>query len=183
MVLLPTLPHKRNPEACEQAVVLARLTASLVPAAMAAMSGDNERDSRSLRLEWAVLPEASHYTLSGCEIVRTTLNGLIVHSDRMRENVQVVADQVATERLMMALGQRVGKQTAHELVYELSQAGRRDGAALADLVRADSVGALLDAEELAGIFDPSSYLGRSEQLTMRAVERARSWLDGRTPAS
>lgn len=178
-----TMPHKRNPESCEQAVVLARLTAGLVPAAMAAMSGDNERDSRSLRLEWAVLPEAAHYTLSGCEIVRTILNGLIVHTDRMRENVQVVADQVATEGLMLALGQRVGKQTAHELVYELSQTGRRDGTALRDLVRADAVGALIDAEELARIFDPARYLGRSEQLTMRAVERARTWLDGRAPAS
>jgi adenylosuccinate lyase len=101
----------------------------------------------------------------------------------MRENVREVAEQVASENLMLALGVRIGKQTAHELVYELSQASRRDGTALVDLVRADSVGALLGNEELARIFDSARYLGSSGQLTMRAVDRARSWLDGRAPAS
>lgn len=175
-----TMPHKRNPEACEQAVVLARLTAGLVPTALAAMSGDNERDSRSLRLEWAVLPEAAHYTLSGCEIVRTILNGLIVHTGRMAENVQVVADQVATEGLMLAIGQRIGKQSAHEMVYELSQAARRDGSSLRELVRGHEAGGLIDDAELTRIFDPAQYLGQSSQLTRRAVQRAQSWLDGRT---
>lgn len=176
-----TMPHKRNPEACEQAVVLARLSAGLVPAALAAMSGDNERDSRSLRLEWAVLPEAGHYALAGCEIVRTILAGLIVHPDRMAENVQVVADQVATEGLMLAIGRRIGKQSAHEMVYELSQAARRDGSSLRDLVRAHSAGAVLSEAELARIFDPAQYLGQSSPLTQRALQRARSWLDGRLP--
>jgi adenylosuccinate lyase len=176
-----TMPHKRNPEACEQAVVMARLTAGLVPTALAAMSGDNERDSRSLRLEWAVLPEAAHYTLSGCEIVRTILNGLIVHTHRMAENVQVVADQVATEGLMLAIGQRIGKQSAHEMVYELSQAARQDGVSLRDLVREHEAGTLVSDAELARIFDPAQYLGQSGPLTQRAVRQARSWLDGRIP--
>jgi len=174
-----TMPHKRNPETCQQVVMLARLTASLTPAAMAAMSADNERDSRALRLEWAIIPEVSHYTLAGCEILRTILNGLVVHTDRMRKNVQVVADQVATERLMLALGKHIGKQSAHEVVYELSQAARRDGVSIQGLLRDHSAGALLTDDELARIFDPARYLGQSSQLTKRVVAQARSWLDGR----
>ncbi|MFL6163363.1 MAG: adenylosuccinate lyase family protein [Jatrophihabitantaceae bacterium] len=177
-----TMPHKRNPEACEQAVVLARLAAGLVPTALAAMSGDNERDSRSLRLEWAVLPEAAHYALASCEIVRTVLGGLTVHTGRMLENVQVVAEQVATEGLMLALGQRIGKQSAHEMVYELSQTARRDGISLRELVRAHEAGALIDDEELARIFDPAQYLGQSGELTRRAVVWARFRLNGRASA-
>jgi adenylosuccinate lyase len=119
-----TMPHKRNPEACEQAVVMARLTAGLMPTALYSMSGDNERDSRSLRTEWVCVPDVSHYTLAACEIVGTILDGLIVHTDRMRDNTEAVADQLATEGLMLALGKHIGKQTAHEQVYELSQAAR-----------------------------------------------------------
>jgi len=176
-----TMPHKRNPEACEQAVVMARLTAGLVPTALAAMSGDNERDSRALRLEWAVLPEAAHYTLSSCEIVHAILDGLIVHTPRMAENVQVVADQVATEGLMLAIGRRIGKQSAHEMVYELSQSARQAGIPLRELVREHEAGTLVSDAELVRIFDPAQYLGQSGPLTQRAVQRARSWLDGRIP--
>ena len=174
-----TMPHKRNPESCEQAVVLARLAATALPAALATMSGDNERDSRSLRLEWAVVPDVSHYTLSGCEIVRTILDRLIVHTDRMRANVQVVADQVATEGLMLAIGQHHGKQSAHEMVYELSQDARHAGVPLSELVRRHPAGDRLTDDELARIFDPAQYLGQSSELTRRVVARARSWLTSR----
>lgn len=171
-----TMPHKRNPEACEQAVVMARLTAGLMSTALYSMSGDNERDSRSLRTEWACVPDVSHYTLIACEIVRTILDGLIVHTDRMRDNAEVVADQLATEGLMLALGRHVGKQTAHEHVYELSQASRRDGTPLRDLVREHHAGSLIGKDELDRIFDPAEYLGQSGPLTRRVVAHARAWL-------
>ncbi|HEV2778118.1 MAG TPA: adenylosuccinate lyase family protein [Actinophytocola sp.] len=177
-----TMPHKRNPEASEQAVVMARLCATLVPAAMAAMSGDNERDSRSLRLEWAIVPEVSHYALSGCEILRIILNGLVVHTDRMRENVQEVSDQLATEALMLAIGERAGKQFAHEVVYELSQEARRDGIPLREIFLTHPKRCVEADDEVRRIFNPSRYLGQSSQLTRRVVDRARSWLDGRAAA-
>ena len=176
-----TMPHKRNPEACEQAVVMARLTAGLMPTALFAMGGDNERDSRALRTEWVCVPDASHYTLTGAEIVRTVLDGRSVHVDRMRANAEAVADQLATEGLMLAIGRHVGKQTAHEHVYELSQASRRDGIPLRELVRSHEAAALLGEHELAQIFDPAQYLGQSTTLTRQVVARAREWLGPAVP--
>lgn len=171
-----TMPHKRNPEACEQAVVMARLTAGLMPTAMFAMAGDNERDSRSLRTEWVCVPDVSHYTLAAAEIVRSVLDGLVVHADRMRANADAVSEQLATEGLMLALGRHVGKQTAHEHVYELSQASRQDGVPLRELIRTHEAGELLDDAELERIFDPGAYLGQSGALTRQVVARAQEWL-------
>lgn len=171
-----TMPHKRNPEACEQAVVMARLAAGLLPTALTAMSGDNERDSRALRTEWVFVADVSHYTLAAVEMTGAILDGLLVHSDRMHANAVAVAEQLATEGLMLALGRHVGKQTAHELVYELSQAARRDGVSLLDLVRTHEVGRLLTDEELTRIFDPVQYLGEAQHLTRHVVLRAREWL-------
>ncbi|WP_248965808.1 class-II fumarase/aspartase family protein [Sphaerisporangium perillae] len=170
-----TMPHKRNPEACEQTVMLARLAAGTVGVALNAMSGDHERDSRSLRLEWACVPEVSHYTLAACDITRLIVDGLNIHTDRLLENTKVVAGQIVTERLMLALGKHVGKQTAHEHVYELSQASRSSGTPLEELVRQNGVTQHLTEEELAEIFDPSSYLGHSAELTMYTVAQARAW--------
>ncbi|MDH2428036.1 adenylosuccinate lyase family protein [Sphaerisporangium sp. TRM90804] len=177
-----TMPHKRNPEACEQAVVMARLAAATVNVGLAAMSGDHERDSRSLRLEWACVPDVAHYTLSSCEIVLSIVSGLTVHTDRLMENTQVVAAEIASERLMLALGQHLGKQTAHEQVYELSQQARSSGAPLEQLVRENDNIRLLDALELDRIFDPPSYLGKSAALTRRTVAEAREFVaTARTP--
>jgi adenylosuccinate lyase len=174
-----TMPHKRNPEACEQAVVMARLTAGLMSTALCAMSGDNERDSRALRTEWACVPDVSHYTLASVAIVRGIVDDLVVHAERMGANAERVAEQLATEGLMLALGRHIGKQTAHEEVYELSQAARRDAVSLRELVREHKAGQLLSDDELTRIFDPGNYLGQSAELTRTVLAQARTWL-GRT---
>lgn len=172
-----TMPHKRNPEACQQLVVLARLAAASVNAGLAAQIGDHERDSRALRLEWACVPDVSHYTLAASEILASVVSGLAVHPERIEENVAGVAGQVVTERLMLAMGRHIGKQTAHEQVYELSQRARSTGVPLRELVERHEVGALLGAEELTEIFEPAGYLGQSVALTRRSVTEARKWLD------
>ena len=172
-----TMPHKRNPEACEQAVVMARLAAAQVANALACMGGDGERDSRTLRLEWACVPDVSHFALSSCEIVQHIVSGLAVKSEQIGENVGHVADQIATEKLMLAMGRHIGKQTAHERVYELAQEARQNGTSLRELAQKDDLaGAALGAEELDRIFDPSGYLGQSVALTGRAVAAARASL-------
>ncbi|MCT2590981.1 adenylosuccinate lyase family protein [Streptomyces sp. N2-109] len=172
-----TMPHKRNPEACEQAVVMARLATAQVVNAMTCMSGDHERDSRSLRIEWACVPDVSHYTLSACEIIHHLVDGLEVRTERLRENVREVAESIATEKLMLAIGAHIGKQSAHEYVYEIAQAARQHGGSLRDMaVRDGLAGAPLGEREVDEIFDPAGYLGQSRALTLRAVGRARAWL-------
>jgi adenylosuccinate lyase len=169
-----TMPHKRNPEACEQAVVMARLAAAQVTNALACMGGDGERDSRSLRIEWACVPDVTHFTLSGCEIAIHIVGDLVVHGDRLRANVGRVAEQVATENLMLELGRHIGKQSAHERVYELSQKARQTGESLRDLLLRDELASTSLGDKLDQIFDPSGYLGQSVALTQRVVDRARA---------
>lgn len=172
-----TMPHKRNPERCEQVTVMAKLAAAQVGLALSAMAGDHERDSRTLRVEWACVPDVAHYTLAACTILNETLSGLTIHVDRCRTNVQHTADKIASERLMLALGDKLGKQTAHEVVYDLSQKAHESGVALRSLVaEQEDLSTLLSEADLAEIFDPSRYLGASTELTIRMVEEARAWL-------
>jgi adenylosuccinate lyase len=171
-----TMPHKRNPEACEQAVVLARLATAQVPLALEAMSPDNERDSRALRLEWVCVADVSHFTSAACGIVEVILSGLIVHGGKMLTNVTEVADQLASERLMLALAGSLGKQDAHERVYDLSQSARRDGVRLRDLASKDEAAGALGERELDHIFDPANHVGLSDVLTARVLDHARDWV-------
>jgi adenylosuccinate lyase len=177
-----TMPHKRNPERCEQVVVMARLSAAQVGTALAGMIGDHERDSRALRLEWACVPDVTHYCLAAAQMVQETVAGLIVHTDRLRRNVDVVSDQVMSERLMLALGEHIGKQHAHELVYELTQQAYEQTTSVRELIaRRPDINILLGESTVAEVFEPVTYLGSSAVLTMRLVAEARKRL-GTAPA-
>jgi len=173
-----TMPHKRNPERCEQVVVMAKLAAAQVGIALAGMVGDHERDSRALRVEWACVPDVSHYCLAATAMVGESVAGLTVNTDQLRRNLAAVTDQVMSERLMLALGRALGKQRAHEVVYELTQEayarGRSTRALVAD--RPDIVEALAP-ETVDEVFDPASYLGASAELTLRTVAEARKRLE------
>lgn len=172
-----TMPHKRNPERCEQVVALARLAAAQTPIALLAMSGDHERDSRSLRLEWSCVADVSHYTLAAAEIFAQTIATLEVHPDRLARNVNAVAGQVASEPLMLALADRHGKQAAHEIVYELSQTAQEKNVPLRDLLAQRGEPSLgLDPATCDTIFRPECYLGAAEALTLRVLDRARTVL-------
>jgi adenylosuccinate lyase len=177
-----TMPHKRNPERCEQVVVMARLAAAQVGASLAAMIGDHERDSRALRIEWAVVPDISHYTLCAAEITLEIVAGLTIHRDRMRRNVEVFADKVSTEKLMLTLGERIGKQQAHEVVYALSQEAISNGVSVETLFRdRPELVDLVDPAALGRIFQPATYVGSSTELTLAAVARARAKVDQLSP--
>lgn len=179
-----TMPHKRNPEECQQVVVLARLAAAQVPLALQAMIGEHERDSRSLRLEWPMVADVSHYSLAALAISRQVLGGLVVHEDVMAANAEEVAGAVCSESLMLALGRHMGKQSAHGHVYELCQDATSRGLPLREhLRRSPSVREYLSDEELVEILEPTAHVGSAPQLAAATAERAEWWVASREPAA
>ena len=179
-----TMPHKRNPEECQQVVVLARLAAAQVPLALQAMIGEHERDSRALRLEWSIVPDVSHHSLAALTIGRRILEGIVVHEDAMAANAEEAAGAVCTESLMLALGRHVGKQSAHAQVYELCQDATSRGLPLQEYLRsAAAVRRHLDEAELAEIFAPTAYVGSAPQLAVEMAARAEDWLAARAPTT
>jgi adenylosuccinate lyase len=173
-----TMPHKRNLESCEQVVVLARLARSAAGLALEAMVGEHERDGRSLRLEWPAVADVSHHTLAALGIVSKVLTGLTVRREHMAEEARRASDHICSEPLMLALAAHVGKQSAHSLVYELSQAAQTAGQSLKEsLAGSAEVTAHLKPEELDATFDPYRYLGSAGELVDAAVDAACAWLD------
>lgn len=177
-----TMPHKRNPENCEQVVVMARLAAANTVLALEGMINEHERDGRALRLEWVSIPSVSHHTLAALAILSKVLRGLGAQTEHMAERARAEADGICSEALMLALARHIGRQSAHALVYEVSQKAQSEGRSLRESM-ADSaeVTAHLKPEELDGIFDPTGYLGSAGEVVDGVVAAAERWLD-RGPA-
>lgn len=165
-----TMPHKRNPELSEHLVTLARLVRANATLAVEAMIAEHERDGRAWKTEWIVLPEACLYTGVSLSMACRLLEGLEADPERMRQNLEAGGGYVLSEPVMRALAQRVGKHTAHELVYEATLAGRQRGADLRTALLADPrITAQLKAEEIDRCLDFHAALGAAPSFVDRVV--------------
>ena len=114
-----TMPHKRNPSACEHVVALGRLLHAQVAPALQSMVAAHERDKRAGVTEQAVLPEVSCLLAGMLRGTRGILSGLQVYPERMQENLGLLDGLLLSEAVMLALARHIGRQRAHEVVYEL----------------------------------------------------------------
>jgi adenylosuccinate lyase len=171
-----TMPHKRNPEECEQVIVLTRLATAQVGIALQAMVVEHERDSRELRTEWVTVSDVAHYTLAAAGFAREIVGGLAVNDEAMARNSGDMATELGTERLMLRLGELIGKQSAYGVVYDVAQAARTCGESLQERLLANGAGwEGLTSEEIRDTFNPRHYTGLSAELIERVLGRANEW--------
>ena len=81
---------------------------------------------------------------------------------------------------MFALSEKIGKQTAHDLVYEASMHGIEGGLSFEQALMQDSrVAAALTPGELRRTLDPTTYVGLAPRIVdqVLAATRASGWLD------
>ncbi|MDY6818736.1 MAG: adenylosuccinate lyase [Halobacteriales archaeon] len=167
-----TMPHKRNPVKSEETVALARLIRGHADVMQELMEPHDERDYSTWVAEFAVLPETFLYTSRMCAHMKTILEDLIVNPERMAENLEIYGSLVTSEAVMMALAERVGRQTAHDILHEAAMAAIDEGEDFAAALRDDDrVMEALSEEELADLTDPMAYTGVSAALTHRALDR------------
>jgi adenylosuccinate lyase len=108
------------------------------------------------------------------------LSGLVVNPEKMRSNLDLLGGFLLSERVMFALSEKVGKQTAHELIYEISMHGLERGITFEEALLQDQrVGSALTRAELRTVLDPTTYVGLAPQIVddVLAQTRAAGWLD------
>jgi adenylosuccinate lyase len=165
-----TMPHKRNPELSEHLVTLARLVRAEAGVTVEGMVHEHERDGRSWKAEWVVLPEACLLTGAALSFGCRLLEGLEVQAERMFANLTAQGGYVLSEPVMRALADRVGKHTAHELVYEATLAGLDSGVDLRTALLADPrIARYLGPEQLDRCLDVRAALGAAPAFVDRVV--------------
>lgn len=113
-----TMPQKRNPALIEGVASLTQPIFSDDSVILQSMLIDGERDAIHWRNEWVALPKITSYL--DAQLVQLTyiLSELEVNTVQMRKNLDIQGSLPYSERIMFKLGKVIGKQTAHELVYQ-----------------------------------------------------------------
>jgi 3-carboxy-cis,cis-muconate cycloisomerase len=170
-----TMPQKRNPiSSCyiHAAISVLRQHAA---ALLDAMVADHERSTGPWEIEWIVLPEAFCLLGGALKQARSIVEGLEVDAARMRANLEMTNGLVVSEAVMMGLGRHLGREHAHDLVYDICREAVRQNRPLLDLLaETPEITAHLDPAQLTELCDPAKYLGQSGVMVDRVLGKLRA---------
>ena len=149
------MPHKRNPVGCEQIVGLSRLLRANSHAALENVALWHERDISHSSVERVILPDSfialDHMLRRFTRIAR----GLVVHADRMRENLERSRGVVFSGTVLLELAQRgVSREQAYEWVQRNAMRSYDEKKDFMQLLLADKdVMSVLDPKAVKDAFD------------------------------
>jgi len=112
--------------------------------------------------------------------MKYVISGLVVNVDKMRSNLDLLGGFLLSERVMFALADKVGKQSAHELVYEISMHGIEHGISFEQALMADKrVRDAMSETELRATLDPNTYVGLAPEIVdeVLAQTQKNGWLN------
>ncbi|WP_372911271.1 adenylosuccinate lyase family protein [Salinigranum sp.] len=165
-----TMPHKRNPLRSQVAVAMAHRIRARAAEMHARQSGYDERDYATWVGEFGLLPEVCLAFGRQARAVREVLDGLTVDESVAERNLEHHGGLVASERVMMALADRVGKEAAHRVVHEAATEAVEGNDDFVSVLSADDrVTDHLSDEEIRALTDPTAYTGLAGRLVDRAV--------------
>ena len=166
-----TMPQKRNPISSELMLAAAKAVRQHVATILDSMIHDFERATGPWHLEWVSLPESFLLTASSLANAKFMLAGLVVHEQRMRQNLDLTHGLIVAEAVMMAAAPKLGRQRAHDVVYDACRKAIEGGGQLADILAAmpEIVDALGGVQAISHHCDPANYLGLAGAMVDRVL--------------
>ncbi|KAJ9610489.1 hypothetical protein H2200_005266 [Cladophialophora chaetospira] len=160
-----TMPQKRNPISSEVILAASKLLRANAGLVLDAMVSDFERASGPWHLEWVAIPEAFVLAVGALHQTNFALGGLVVNTGAMMRNLSSTKGLIVGEAVMMGLAPFIGRQEAHDVVYEACKESIETQQALFEVLkRRDDVTKHVDEEKLKALCDPVNYLGASQLM-------------------
>jgi 3-carboxy-cis,cis-muconate cycloisomerase len=165
-----TMPQKRNPISSVYITAQTAVVKQLVAALLEAMVEDHERATGPWEIEWITLPEIFMLTAGALAQTRFLVEGLQVNEQKMRENIFITKGLIMSEAVMMGLGDKMGRNYAHDVVYDICRDVVKTGRPLIDLLEEnDEIKKHAGRKELEKMVDPANYLGVAGEMVDRVL--------------
>ena len=171
-----TMPQKRNPKLCQDIIAASAEVRAMVPLALEAMQTEHEADRTTSLMSDAAESRACIAMGDALSRLAEVMRGLELHPERMRANLNLGGGLIMAEAVMLDLGRALGRQHAHDVVYDAAQAAFVESRAFGDLLAADPrVTAHLAPAEIARLLDPTAYTGLCADMAREGAARARAF--------
>jgi 3-carboxy-cis,cis-muconate cycloisomerase len=89
----------------------------------------------------------------------------------MAKNLDLSRGLIVAEAVMMGLAPQIGRQHAHDVVYDACRVVNQQGGSLAEALMADpEISGRIDDATIVRLTDPRNYLGQAPQMVDRVLQ-------------
>lgn len=168
-----TMPQKINPKLAKGIIANSQKLYSLPATGLYSSVRMFEGDSSSYMLFDGLMEEgiqlALEVFLRAEELTRT----LRVNPERMRKNVELNRGLDNSEYVMMRVAEKLGKDQAHELMYDKAMKVELEGKDYLTVLTEDhTLTSMFSQEELKTMIEPANYTGLCSQIALELAEKA-----------
>ncbi len=165
-----TMPQKRNPISSELMLAAAKAVRQHAGLMLDAAIQDFERATGPWHAEWIAIPESFVLTAGALHQAKFALGGLIVDTAQMAKNLDISRGLIVAEAVMMGLAPQLGRQEAHDVVYDACRRANEQHITLADALLGDAqVTARIDRATIERLTSPGNYLGLAPDMVDRVL--------------
>ncbi len=165
-----TMPQKRNPISSELMLAASKAVRQNAGLMLDAAIQDFERATGPWHAEWIAIPESFVLTAGALHQAKFALGGLIVDEAQMARNLDISRGLIVAEAVMMGLAPQLGRQEAHDVVYDSCRRANEQHITLAEALLADpQVTDRIDRATIERLTSPGNYLGLAPQMVDRVI--------------
>ena len=168
------MPQKRNPRRSQRIISTSARIKALVPLSLESMQEEHEADASGHHMIDAALDEVCILTSKYITSFIDLFSGLQLFPDRMRENLELSGGLIMSEQIMLELGNEMGRQKAHDVVYDAAQKSVNESRPFREtLAEEQDVTSRLSAAEIETLLDPEKYTGLCEYFAETFARKGR----------
>jgi adenylosuccinate lyase len=157
------MPHKRNPIVSERITGIARLLRGYALTGLENVALWHERDISHSSVERVSLPDATTLLDYAQHLAIRVADGLVVHEDRMRANLEATHGALFSQRALLALVEAGrSRDEAYRIVQDNAQRAWDSGTHFRELLGQAAPDLDLDA-----VFDPGAFVRHAGTVVER----------------
>ncbi|MDF6044684.1 3-carboxy-cis,cis-muconate cycloisomerase [Streptomyces sp. JH14] len=166
------MPHKANPVRATLIAAAARQVPALASVLYGALAAEDERPAGAWHAEWQPLRQALRLVGGAARDAAELAEGLRVHPQRMRDNLDATGGLIISERLAAVLAGLIGRGEARQALSRASRRAVEQGMELAEALGEEpGIAGVLPPDRLRELTDPAHYTGSAGALVDRALLR------------
>ncbi|MFF0284954.1 3-carboxy-cis,cis-muconate cycloisomerase [Streptomyces sp. NPDC005262] len=166
------MPHKANPVRATLIAAAARQVPALASVLYAGLAAEDERPAGAWHAEWQPLRQALRLVGAAAGDAAELAEGLRVHPNRMRDNLDASDGLIVSERLAAVLAALIGRGEARQALSRASRRAVEQGMELDESLRQEpGIAGALPQDRLRELTDPTQYAGSAGALVDRALRR------------
>lgn len=169
-----TMPQKVNPISSELMIGVATVAGSLASALVRIQEAGHERAAGEWQGEWFLIPNLGNLAGAALSEAIVVAEHMRVAPERMKQNLSLDGGLIMSEAMMIQLAPAMGREHAHDLVYEAASRARQEGVTLVEImpvVAKEQGKADLLPDKLT---PPEEYVGEAAEITSHAIREWKS---------